>query len=151
MAMHSSGEVVLGFSDAAANEQVAQIADTLRDRGAVLVRSGDCKTTFASCTLHLGPSSFIFLGRGEFEIKSEGKNKILVFAVEIPLIDNCFFGVIFSSVLAAMVLSTGVGFLLSLVALLLSLLLYILWVQKQAALWMRSAAFGIRADASEAI
>lgn len=151
MAMHSSGEVVLGVSDAAANEQITQIADTLRDSGAVLVRSGDCKAAFASCTLHLGPSSFIFLGRGEFEIKSEGKNKILAFSVEIPLIDNCFFGVIFSSVLAAMVLSTGVGFSLSLVALLLSLLLYILWVQKQAALWMRSAALGINANASEVI
>lgn len=149
--MRSSGEVFLSGSDTSANEQIAQIADSLRDMGAFLVRSGDCKASFASCTLHLGRNGFVFLGKGELEIKSEGKNKVLVFAVDVPLVDNCFFGLIYSAILAAMVLSTGVGFLLSAITLLLLLLLYILWAQKQAALWIQSAVLRVDTNAPEAI
>ncbi|MDT9000533.1 hypothetical protein RQP53_14765 [Paucibacter sp. APW11] len=148
--MRCSGEIVLGVSDASVKEQIAQIAGTLRDRGAVLVRSGDCNASFSSCTLHLGRNSFVFLGKGQLAIKSEGRRKVLEFTVEVPLVDNCFFGLIFSSILAAVVLSTGVGLLLSAIALLLSLLLYLLWAQKQAGLWIESAAAGADANAQNA-
>lgn len=149
--MRCSGEVVLNAPAVSASDHIARIAGTLRERGAVLVRSADCKASFASCTLHLGRNSFVILGRGELAIKSEGQSKVLAFSVEVPLIDNGFFGLIFSAVLAALVLSTGVGFVLSTFAFLLSLYGYLRWARRQAGWWIQSVALESDANAPKAI
>jgi len=136
--MQCVGELTLAVSGAAIEDRLAKVASELKRRDAVLVKLNDSEVSFVSCSIHLGPNSFVFLGNGRLSVKSSGGANSICFSVDIPMVDNAFFGLLFGTVLAALVLSAGVGWVFSICALMVAIAIYMRWARHVAREWMES-------------
>jgi len=136
--MQCVGERLTDLTGTAIDDGLAKVASEFKKRDAVLVRQKDSEVSFVSCSVHLGPNSFVFLGHGRFSVKSSGDGNSICFSVEVPTVDNAFFGLIFSTVLAVLVLSTGVGWFFSTCAFAVAMAIYMRWTKKVAREWMES-------------
>lgn len=136
--MQCVGERTLSLTGAAIEDRLAKVASELKKRDAVLVKQNDSEVSFVSCSIHLGPNSFVFLGNGRLSVKSSGDANSICFSVEVPMVDNAFFGLIFSAVLAVLVLSTGVAWVFSICAFTVAIAIYMRWARNVAREWMES-------------
>lgn len=136
--MQCIGERSTALTGAAIDDRLTKVASELKKRDAVLVRQKDSEVSFVSCSIHLGPNSFVFLGHGRLSVKSSGDGNSICFSVEVPVVDNAFFGLLFSTVPAVLVLSTGVGWFLSICAFSITIAIYMRWAKNVAYEWMES-------------
>lgn len=145
--MQCRAEVALPRTGQSLDERLNAIAAALQHSDAVLVRRQGAEVSFVSCALQLGPNSAVMLGPGQLVLKDEGASPGATLVVDLPLVDNALFGGLFSLVLAALVLSSGTGWLVAAGAFLAGLAAYVAWIRGVALDWMASIAQGSAASA----
>lgn len=80
--MQCIGERSTALTGAAIDDRLTKVASELKKRDAVLVRQKDSEVSFVSCSIHLGPNSFVFLGHGRLSVKSSGDGNSICFQLK---------------------------------------------------------------------